>query len=224
MGDMAAILAPICTAETFLGLLAVSVRSDPQRLRPNHELLNRLAGISAQATTALQNGLLVDRITHQAEHDQLTSLPNRMRFDIELGAAVDAAARSSEFVALFYLDLDMFKPVNDAFGHDVGDELLVLVAKRLSTCTRSSDFVARLGGDEFAVIAKGLASATEADGLTERIQTAFADPFTVGSHEVRVAVSVGRALFPLDADEAQDLLRRADRAMFEAKRGAVAAR
>jgi diguanylate cyclase (GGDEF)-like protein len=221
MGDVAAIVAPICTPDKFLGLLTVSVRSGPNRLRPNPDLLNRLAGASAQATTALQNGMLVDHITHQAEHDQLTGLANRIRFDCELDRAVETARGRSELVAVFYIDLDTFKPVNDEFGHDTGDQLLRLLAKRLLACTRSSDTVARLGGDEFAVAATALSSVAEADSLGRRLATAFEDPFMVGVHELRLSASIGRAIFPLEEDRAEHLVRRADASMFEVKRSAT---
>jgi diguanylate cyclase (GGDEF)-like protein len=220
-GNVAAILAPISTQDSFLGLLIVSVTHGPERLRPTPDLLNRLSGVSAQATTALENGLLVDQITHQAEHDQLTGLANRARFQTELRTAVEAARGTGSLVAVFYIDLDHFKRVNDEFGHDVGDELLALVAKRLLSCTRSGDPVARLGGDEFAVVAQGLTTLLEADQLAARLEGAFGDPFIVGPHSIDVPASVGRAIFPVDADAAEDLLRRADMSMFEVKRGAL---
>lgn len=218
MGNVAAIMAPISTQDRFLGLLVVSVSHDPQRLRPNKDLLNRLRGVSAQATTALQNGLLVDQITYQAEHDQLTDLANRARFQAELRTAVDRARATESMVAVFYLDLNGFKQVNDEFGHDIGDELLALVAQRLVSRTRSVDTVGRLGGDEFALVADGLTAPDEADPLADRLVEAFSSPFVVGPHEIRIAASIGRAVFPLDADAAEELLRRADIAMFEVKR------
>ncbi|MFL5824716.1 MAG: diguanylate cyclase domain-containing protein [Solirubrobacteraceae bacterium] len=224
VGETAAILAPICTQDTFLGLLKVSVRTGPHRLRPNPDLLNRLAGASAQATTALQNGLLVDQITHQAEHDQLTGLPNRARFDGALRSAVDVARHRGELVAVLYVDLNAFKPVNDEFGHDVGDQVLARVAARLGGCTRAGDTVARLGGDEFAVVAHPLASVAEADALADRLMSAFRDPFMVGPHELRVSASLGRAIFPIDGDDAEAVVRRADASMFENKRSAFSTR
>jgi diguanylate cyclase (GGDEF)-like protein len=224
VGDAAAILAPISTHDTFLGGLIVSVTAGPDRLRPTPDLLNRLSGVTAQATTALQNGLLVDQMTYQAEHDQLTGLVNRARFQRELRAAVDVARASEHLVAVFYLDLDGFKEVNDALGHDIGDQLLALVAERLASRTRSTDTVGRLGGDEFAVVAQALTALGELDPLGARLAEVFSNPFIVGPHEIRVAASIGRAVFPLDADAAEDLLRRADVSMFEAKRAAVGQR
>jgi diguanylate cyclase (GGDEF)-like protein len=199
-------------------LLAVSVRENPERLAPNADLLNRLSGVAAQATTALQNGRLVDQITHQAMHDQLTGLANRLQFTQELRRAIHRARRSSQLVTVLYMDLDRFKPVNDEFGHDTGDRLLVEVARRLDACTRAADTVARLGGDEFAVLVSDHHLADETDQLRQRLNDAFTDPFSIDGHELKLTASTGRAIFPADADGADTLLRHADAAMFEAKR------
>jgi diguanylate cyclase (GGDEF)-like protein len=217
-GNVAAIVVPIAAPDTFLGLLSVSVRQDPERLAPCPDLLNRLSGVAAQATTALQNGQLVDQITHQAMHDQLTGLANRLQFTEELRRGIARARRSSQLVTILYMDLDRFKPVNDEFGHDVGDRVLVEVARRLDRCTRGADTVARLGGDEFAVLVTDHNAAADTDRLRERLGDAFAKPFRVDGHRLKVSVSIGRAVFPADADGADTLLRRADAAMFDAKR------
>jgi diguanylate cyclase (GGDEF)-like protein len=218
MGAAASILVPLSTADSFLGLLTVSVIEAPERLKVTPDLLDRLSGVAAQATTALQNGRLVDQITHQALHDQLTGLANRLQFTEELRGAVGRARQRDQLVTLFYLDLDGFKPVNDEFGHDVGDELLVAVAGRLSGCTRASDVVARLGGDEFAVLLDAHGSPRDADVVGDRLVQAFQSPFMVDGHELWLGASVGRAVYPHDADTADGLLRRADAAMFEIKR------
>src|SRR5207248_10885402 len=127
---------PLATDEALLGILTVSVRVGPHRLQPGPDLLNRLSGIAAQATTALQNGRLVDRITHQALHDQLTGLANRARFAEVLRKAVNHANQRGESVTIFYIDLDDFKPVNDVYGHEIGDRLLSALGKRLEASTR----------------------------------------------------------------------------------------
>src|SRR5205823_6388418 len=137
-GEVAAIHMPIATEESLLGILTVSVRTGPHRLKPSPDLLNRLSGVAAQATTALQNGRLVDRITHQALHDQLTGLANRAQF---------------------------------------------------------------------------------AEALLRRLDAAFEDPFMLDGHALRLTASIGRAMFPDDAETADALLRHADASMFEAKRG-----
>ncbi len=217
-GNVAAIVVPIVTVDTFLGMLSVSVRDRPERLAPSPDLLNRLSGVTAQATTALQNGRLVDQITHQATHDQLTGLANRADFTRALRHAIAKSRRNHKLVTVLYIDLDRFKPVNDEFGHDTGDRLLGAVARRLKASTRTGDLVARLGGDEFAVLMTGHDSPDEATKLFERLRAAFVDPFTVRGHKLRVSPSIGRAAFPADADSADALLRKADMAMFEDKR------
>jgi diguanylate cyclase (GGDEF)-like protein len=218
IGARAMIAQPLATPDSLLGLLAVSVARDPERLKPTSDLLDRLSGVAAQATIALQNGRLVDQMTHQALHDQLTGLPNRLQFNDKLRSALARARTRAETVTLFYLDLDGFKPVNDEHGHDVGDELLVQVGDRLDACIRGSDTVARLGGDEFAVLIDGPAPADAVEALGKRLIGAFAEPFSCGPHPLKVGASIGRAVFPTDAKDAEGLLRLADSAMFETKR------
>jgi diguanylate cyclase (GGDEF)-like protein len=118
------------------------------------------------------------------------------------------------------MDLDRFKPVNDEFGHDVGDQLLVALAKRLAGCTRSEDMVARLGGDEFAVLIDRGTAVADAAGVSDRRAAALTNPFMIEGHELHLGASVGQAVFPIDADDADGLLRSADAAMFRVKRGA----
>ncbi|MHB1569285.1 MAG: diguanylate cyclase domain-containing protein, partial [Solirubrobacteraceae bacterium] len=216
-GFVATLMVPLAIPGRLLGLLAVSVRERSERLRLTDDLLDRLSGVAAQATTALQNGRLVDVITHHALHDQLTGLANRRRLTAELRAAVDRARGDGERGALVYVDLDDFKPVNDDLGHDAGDELLVTVAKRLAGCTRATDLVARIGGDEFAILLAD-ASDGEIERVCERIMDAFREPFGVGGRRVSLGVSVGRSCYPADAQDPDGLLRRADRAMFADKR------
>jgi diguanylate cyclase (GGDEF)-like protein len=216
---VASIVVPLATSDSLLGLLAVSVSSGPERMTPNADLLDRLSGVAAQATSALQNGRLVDQITHQALHDQLTGLANRLQFADTLRAAIIRARTAREPLQIFYIDLDGFKPVNDEFGHAVGDELLVAVGERLRACTRAGDTVARLGGDEFAVLidAQG-GPRPDSDEVLERFTAALDGTFAVAGLELRIGASVGSATFPLDGADAEALLRHADQAMFEAKR------
>ena len=216
IGMVGTILVPLAVPGQLLGLLSVSVRERPERLCLTADLTDRLSGVAAQATTALQNGRLVDLITHQATHDQLTGLANRVRFTTELREAVARADAGAESGALLYVDLDQFKPVNDEFGHETGDALLVAVAERLQHCTRASDVVARLGGDEFAVLLVA-AGPEEIERVSERITASFADPFVVGDLCLVLGVSVGRSLYPMDARDPDGLLRRADKAMFAVK-------
>jgi len=218
LGLAAAILVPLVGPDSFLGLLIVSVFEHPERLKPAPDLLDRLSGVAAQATTALQNGRLVDEMTHHANHDQLTGLANRLRFTGQLRGAIARGREQIQPVTLLYLDLDGFKPVNDEFGHDVGDQLLVAVAKRMTSCTRGEDTVARLGGDEFAVLIASRTAPADAEEVSDRLAAALTQPFVIDGHQLHLGASIGRAVFPIDADDADGLLRAADAAMFGVKR------
>jgi diguanylate cyclase (GGDEF)-like protein len=218
LGIAAAIMVPLVAGDSFQGLLIVSVFDRAERLKLTSDLIDRLSGVAAQATTALQNGRLLDEMTHQAMHDQLTGLANRLQFTDQLRTALERARQQVHPVTLLYMDLDGFKPVNDEFGHDVGDQLLVAVAKRLTGCTRSDDTVARLGGDEFAVLIDSSTAAGDAEEVSDRVARALTNPFTIDGHRLSLGVSIGRAVFPIDADDPDGLLRAADAAMFGVKR------
>jgi diguanylate cyclase (GGDEF)-like protein len=154
-------------------------------------------------------------IAFTATHDALTRLANRVLFQDRLDQAI-AMAEGSDF-AVIYLDLDHFKPVNDSFGHPVGDGLLQAVANRLQACVREGDTVARLGGDEFAIIQLATGQAHHAEVLTARILAAFRDPFVVKGHQIEVGISMGVALAPGDGTAAETLLKNADIALYLAK-------
>jgi diguanylate cyclase (GGDEF)-like protein len=219
LGIAAAIIVPLMAGDSFQGLLIVSVFDRAERLKLTSEVIDRLSGVAAQATTALQNGRLLDEMTHQAMHDQLTGLANRLQFTDQLRGAIERARQDVHPVTLLYMDLDGFKPVNDEFGHDVGDQLLVAVARRLSACTRAGDTVARLGGDEFAVLIDSSTALGDAEEVSDRIARALTTPFGIDGHRLQLGASIGRAVFPIDADDADGLLRAADAAMFGVKRG-----
>jgi len=217
-GAVGSVVVPISTPERFLGALIVSVMADPQRLRKCPELLDRLSGVAAHAATALENGRLVDHITHLARHDGLTGLTNRLHFSEQLSQATRRVAQVPGSLTAFYIDLDGFKPINDRYGHPVGDELLRQVADRLMDCVRPVDTVARLGGDEFAVLVQDIRSPSEIDAVAQRLASAFAAPFEVGGWPLQVTASIGRADWPVDAEEVDALIQRADAAMYEIKR------
>ncbi len=217
-GAVASLLVPLAAHDQMLGLLTVSVVEQPERLHPGRDLLDRLSGIAAQATTALQNGRLLDQMTHQALHDDLTGLANRLQFKDRLGGTIDQARERNQQVTAFYLDLDSFKPVNDRFGHDAGDEVLVAVAERLRDCTRAADTVARLGGDEFAVLVDASEESEAVELIAARLAGAFDEPFQIAGRPLTLKASIGRATFPRDAESAEQLLSTADAAMFAGKR------
>lgn len=161
------------------------------------------------------------KIQQLAYFDPLTQLPNRSLLLDRLERAIARAKRSGQYVAVFFLDLDQFKQVNDLFGHNVGDELLRFVAQRLSGCVRNEDTVARLSGDEFVVVLTGLkdkASAVHvATRMAESFTRIFARPIELGREVVSCSCSVGIALFPEDGAEVSMLLRHADKAMYYIK-------
>jgi diguanylate cyclase (GGDEF)-like protein/PAS domain S-box-containing protein len=156
------------------------------------------------------------RIAHLARHDELTGLANRPAFREKLDEAL-CRARRGEHVAVFCLDLDRFKTVNDTLGHGVGDALLRQAAARLGACVRGSDTIARVGGDEFALVQLGAAQPNGATALAQRIHAALEAPFEVEGHQIGIGVSVGVSIAPDDGLDPERLIRNADLALYRAK-------
>ena len=154
---------------------------------------------------------------HQALHDTLTGLPNRKLLLSKVTDAISGAAAGDEQVGLFLLDLDRFKDVNDTLGHHVGDELLTHVADRLGSVLRPGDTVARLGGDEFGVLLPVIRDRAMAAEVAERIRGALAQPFVLNDVAIDLEASIGIALYPAHATQANELMQRADVAMYQAK-------
>ncbi len=158
-----------------------------------------------------------ERIRRMALHDSLTGLPNRVLLHDRLGQALAHARREGGSVAVFALDLDEFKDINDALGHAAGDRLLCDVAKRISSQIRATDTLARLGGDEFALVQPQLRQISDASVLADKILATFAAPFIVEGQEVHAGTSIGIALFPQDGADPATLLKNADVALYRAK-------
>ena len=152
-----------------------------------------------------------------AYYDNLTGLPNRSLFTDRLNLSLTQAIRDKGKVALFYLDLDRFKQINDSLGHYTGDKLLSAIGSRLRNSLRESDTVARLSGDEFAVIVSCITSDTHAETVAQKIQHCFKSPFSVDHRELQISVSIGICLFPEHAKDSETMLRLADSAMYCAK-------
>jgi diguanylate cyclase (GGDEF)-like protein/PAS domain S-box-containing protein len=158
------------------------------------------------------------QVWNQAHHDPLTKLPNRQYFNERLQAAVEAADQDHGALALLFLDLDLFKEVNDSMGHAVGDQMLIEVAQRLRACaTSETRFVARLGGDEFVLIVSDAPDRSLIDGLCRDILDRITQPYLLANKTLHVSASVGVALYPQDAEDAESLLRNVDMAMYVAK-------
>jgi diguanylate cyclase (GGDEF)-like protein/PAS domain S-box-containing protein len=158
------------------------------------------------------------RMQALAHHDQLTKLPNRTLLSDRATRAIADAKRSKSMLAVLFLDLDKFKPVNDEFGHNIGDLLLKAVAVRLLQCAeRESDTVARVGGDEFVVLLSHIQEKQDAITVAEKILQAIRQPFSVQNHHLSIGTSIGIAIYPEHADNLDTLLKHADSAMYQAK-------
>jgi diguanylate cyclase (GGDEF)-like protein/PAS domain S-box-containing protein len=160
-----------------------------------------------------------DTIRHQASHDRLTQLPNRLLFDERLAFALKQVAQQGEMLAVMFLDLDRFKSINDTLGHAIGDQLLQQVAQRIAGCLKRSDTISRWGGDEFTLLLPHLHSAEDITRVAQRILNTLEAPFKFGQQELHVTASIGIALAPYDGEDAETLLKNADIAMYRAKQG-----
>ncbi|HJW01978.1 MAG TPA: GGDEF domain-containing protein [Azospira sp.] len=158
-----------------------------------------------------------ERIRHMAQHDLLTDLPNRALFSDRVQQVLARARRNKERFAVLVFDLDEFKPVNDTYGHAIGDQLLKEVARRLLLCVRESDTVGRVGGDEFVALLPSLHSEQDAVAVGEKIRHAIAEPFVLGEHSLHISSSIGIAVYPEDGGDEIQLFKRADDAMYRAK-------
>jgi len=218
-----AIVAPLPGEERVIGTIMLANRFGVVRSFDDDDL-RLLDTLASNASVALQYdrleqavmqlSVLQEQLHHQAYHDPLTSLANRVLFAEKVKQAI--AAGNSE-VAVLFIDLDDFKTVNDSLGHSAGDELLIAVALRLRGCLRPEDLVGRLGGDEFAVMVQDGDAETAATGVARRIMDAFTHPVVVGPDSVAVHASVGIATNHRRPVAAEDLIRDADVAMYKAK-------
>lgn len=173
-------------------------------------------GGSVVIVTDVTHKKALDRITHLAHHDTLTGLPNRMYFERRFASMLDAAKQGHDRIAVMALDLDRFKAVNDTLGHQVGDELLKAVAKRIQGRLRADDFVSRIGGDEFMLIHAN-AIGDSAAKLARRLIKAVSAPYDIDGNEIVIGLTMGIAHFPGDGADAAELLRNADIALYQAK-------
>ncbi|ERP93503.1 hypothetical protein Q666_09375 [Marinobacter sp. ES-1] len=162
--------------------------------------------------------LLLKKLAYQASHDALTGLANRTMFEEKLQQDFTLARQNNRLMAVLFIDLDEFKPINDTLGHKVGDRLLVAVARALEACIRPTDTLARFGGDEFVVLLPDLESARQAEEVAERILQKIALPQQVGGHELYLSASIGISLLDDSETSPEKLIRQADMAMYKAKR------
>ncbi|MCW8826627.1 MAG: diguanylate cyclase, partial [Gammaproteobacteria bacterium] len=159
-----------------------------------------------------------EKIKHLALHDPLTDLPNRSLFSDRLQQAIHSAHRDKQKVGLLFIDLNLFKQVNDSLGHDIGDELLKAVTTRLLNETRSNDTVARMGGDEFTIILQKVSGPDDMALIAQKIIASIAKPFEILEHSIEIGCSIGGSIYPTDAKDSETLLKQADSAMYRAKK------
>ena len=196
------------SGEEYAELLAISSVKDAGGE------VTHYVGVSSDITMIKEHQ---KRLEHLAHYDALTQLPNRVLLADRMQLALAQAQRSGKLLAVGYLDLDDFKPINDSLGHEAGDQMLIEVAQRLRSCMRSGDTVSRFGGDEFALLLTDIDNVDEAERAASRILAALSAPFTLRGQVVNISASIGLTLYPHDGASPDTLLRHADQAMYLAK-------
>jgi diguanylate cyclase (GGDEF)-like protein/PAS domain S-box-containing protein len=184
---------------------------------PIHDRENAVTGAVIVFHDVSAARAVATRMSHLAQHDILTDLPNRMLLTDRLTQAISLARRGLNKLAVLFLDLDGFKQVNDSLGHPVGDQLLQSVARRLEATVRHSDTVGRLGGDEFVVLLSEVSRAADAAIIAKKILAALTLPHRVGEHDLSITASIGLSTYPASGWDAETLIKTADAAMYRAK-------
>lgn len=190
-------------------------RSNTAPLFDKDGYVDSYIGIARDIT---EHTLMMQRMAHMAHHDTLTGLPNRASFTEHLNQAIVLSQREEHALAVLFLDLDKFKPVNDQHGHAIGDLLLQQVANRIRQCLRDADVVGRIGGDEFVVLLQNIHHVANAQQTAEKICESLGMPYQVDGKTLHIGVSIGIAVYPLHGNNAMQLVRYADEAMYEAKK------
>lgn len=194
--------------EVYAALTSISV------VRDDDNRIHHYIGLSADITPLKNHEYDLERIAH---FDPLTGIPNRVLLADRMAQAIAHTHRANTYMAVCYLDLDGFKPINDQFGHDVGDQLLIEISLRIKNCLRAGDTVARIGGDEFVLLLLDFDNPHECQPVLTRMLNKVAEPALIADHEVAVSASLGFTLYPSDQADADTLMRHADQAMYIAK-------
>jgi diguanylate cyclase (GGDEF)-like protein/PAS domain S-box-containing protein len=201
----------------------VLVRRDGQELHiedsaaPIYDLSGEFAGMVVVFHDVSESRAITQKMYHLAEHDELTSLPNRALLKDRLEHGISLARRHGRQMAVLFIDLDHFKHINDSLGHLIGDQILKAVARRIALCIRNSDTVSRQGGDEFIVLLSEVNRAEDAELIAETIRLAVMLPYTIDSHYLHLTASIGVSVYPNDGEDATALIQYADIVMYHAK-------
>jgi len=184
---------------------------------PIYDLSGEFAGMVVVFHDVSESRVITQKMSHLAEHDELTSLPNRALLKDRLEHGITLARRHGRQMAVLFIDLDHFKHINDSLGHLIGDQILKAVAQRVALCIRNSDTVSRQGGDEFIVLLSEVNRAEDAELIAEKIRLAVMVPYTIDSHYLHLTASIGVSVYPNDGEDATALVQYADTAMYHAK-------
>ncbi len=210
------LIAPIKSSNGMMG--ALLVMSSDNNMRFTEQDRELLQFVSIQVAAAIERKRMLSRLEYMAQFDQLTHLPNRILFLDRLQNALIIARREQKMLAVFYLDLDKFKQVNDTFGHATGDQLLSEVSRRLTLCVRESDTVGRIGGDEFVILANHIKHASDVDVIKNKIRAALSHPYELDKAQLQILPSIGCAIYPEHGENESELIHYADCAMYQAKK------
>jgi diguanylate cyclase (GGDEF)-like protein/PAS domain S-box-containing protein len=193
----------------------IAVEDSAMPIRDRH---GDMAGAVIVFHDARQSSTVIEQMSHHAQHDFLTGLPNRMLLMERLTQATGIARRRGKQIALLFLDVDHFKQINDCLGHSVGDHLLQEVALVAVDCVRATDTVSRYGGDEFVILLNEIEERQDAVRIAEKLLSRFAVPRIIDGHELRITMSIGIAVYPENGIDADTLMRHADTAMYTRKK------
>jgi diguanylate cyclase (GGDEF)-like protein len=203
------------SGEVTFGVLGVQTYTE--KIRYGEREKEVLTFVSQHIAAAMERKQAEETIRHQAYHDALTHLPNRMLFQDRFAQALARAHRNEEMLAMLFLDLDRFKTINDTLGHAAGDRLLQQVADRLNHSLREGDTVARLGGDEFMVMLTGFRQVEDVAKVARKLLRIMRPPFFIDGNELHITTSIGISLYPYDGENAETLAKNADIALYRAK-------
>lgn len=209
---------PIYNQGELLGITSCeNLETQKKWTRQDEDFARSISDLCAQVFLNEQRKRAEKRLLQQAHYDALTQLPNRVLFADRFSQAVAHSKRSQSLLAICFLDLDNFKPVNDTYGHEAGDQLLIEVAKRIKETMREEDTVSRQGGDEFTILLGDLESSGQCEQILMRINADLSQPYFITGSPHNISVSIGATLYPNDNADLDTLIRHADQAMYQAK-------